>query len=187
MAQTKLAGAWCYEDILTFPDDGRRYEIIEGDLYEMPSPTSVHAATNINLIALLLPLVAKFRGRLFTAPLDVFIPGGDPVQPDVLVVLPDGKARVELRGVEGPPDLVIEVVSPSNRGRDLLTERSLYARAGVREYWLVDPEARTIEILALDRDAFHLAVAASGDETPVSPLLGQLPIKANELFAGIDA
>jgi len=103
MAQTKLAGAWCYEDILTFPDDGRRYEIIEGDLYEMPSPTSVHAATIINLIALLLPLVAKFRGRLFTAPLDVFIPGGDPVQPDVLVVLPDGKARVELRDVEGPP------------------------------------------------------------------------------------
>jgi len=187
MAQTKLAGAWCYEDILTFPDDGRRYEIIEGDLYEMPSPTSVHAATIINLIALLLPLVAKFRGRLFTAPLDVFIPGGDPVQPDVLVVLPDGKARVELRGVEGPPDLVIEVVSPSNRGRDLLTKRALYARAGVREYWLVNPEARTIEILALDRDAFHLAVAASGDETPVSPLLGQLPITANELFANIDA
>ena len=187
MAQTKLAGAWCYEDILTFPDDGRRYEIIEGDLYEMPSPTSVHAATIINLIALLLPLVAKFRGRLFTAPLDVFIPGGDPVQPDVLVVLPDGKARVELCGVEGPPDLVIEVVSPSNRGRDLLTKRALYARAGVREYWLVNPEARTIEILALDRDAFHLAVAASGDETPVSPLLGQLPITANELFADIDA
>ena len=94
---------------------------------------------------------------------------------------------VKLRGVEGPPDLVIEVVSPSNRSRDLLTKRALYGRAGVREYWLVDPEARTIEILALDRDAFHLAVAASGDETPVSPLLGQLPITANELFADIDA
>ena len=146
----------------------------------MPSPTSVHAATIINLIALLLPLVARIRGRLFTAPLDVFIPGGDPVQPDILVVLPASKARVELRGVEGPPDLVIEVVSPSNRGRDLLTKRALYARAGVREYWLVDPEARTIEILALDRDAFHLAVAASGDETPVSPLLGQFPITAND-------
>jgi Uma2 family endonuclease len=88
---------------------------------------------------------------------------------------------------KAPPDLVIEVVSPSNRGRDLLTKRALYARAGVREYWLVNPEARTIEILALDRDAFHLAVAASGDETPVSPLLGQLPITANELFADIDA
>ena len=186
MAQTKLAGAWSYEDILTFPDDGRRYEIIEGDLYEMPSPTSVQAATIINLIALLLPIVARIQGRLFTAPLDVFVPGGDPVQPDVLLVLPDGNARVELRGIEGPPDLVIEVVSPSNRGRDLLTKRALYARAGVREYWLVDPEARTIEILVLDRDAFHLAVTASGDETPVSPLLGSLPTSVADLFAGID-
>ncbi|MDF3016991.1 MAG: hypothetical protein K0R44_2216, partial [Thermomicrobiales bacterium] len=138
------------------------------------------------LIALLLPTVARMQGRLFTAPLDVFIPGGDPVQPDVLLVLPDGNARVELRGIEGPPDLVIEVVSPSNRGRDLLTKRALYARAGVREYWLVDPEARTIEILVLDRDAFHLAVTASGDETPVSPLLGSLPTSVADLFAGID-
>ena len=187
MAQTKPTGAWSYEDLLAFPDDGRRYEIIEGDLYEMPSPTSAHATTIINLIALLLPIIAGLRGRLFTAPLDVFVPGGDPVQPDVLVVLPDGGARVEMRGVEGPPDLVIEVISPSNRGRDLLLKRSLYARAGVREYWLVDPDARTIEILALDRDAFHLAVAASGNETPVSPLLGPLPNTAAGLFAGIDA
>jgi Uma2 family endonuclease len=187
MARTKLAGAWSYEDILSFPDDDRRYEIIEGDLYEMPSPTSVHAATIINLIGLLLPLVARLQGRLFTAPLDVFIPGGDPVQPDILVVLPGSDARVELRGVEGPPDLVIEVVSPSNRGRDLLTKRALYARAGVREYWLVDPDARTIEILTLDRDAFHLAVTASGQETPESPLLGPLPTTADDLFAGVES
>jgi Uma2 family endonuclease len=187
MAQTKLAGAWSSEDILSFPDDGRRFEIIEGDLYEMPSPTSVHAATIINLIALLPPIVARLRGRVFTAPLDVSIPGGDPVQPDVLVVLPNGNARVELRGIEGPPDLVIEVVRPSNRGRDLLTKRSLYARAGVREYWLVDPDARTVEILTLDRDAFHLAAAASGDETLVSPLLGSLPAPVDDLFAGIDS
>ena len=93
-------------------------------------------------------------------------------------MLPGSDARVELRGVEGPPDLVIEVLSPSNRGHDLLTKRALYARAGVREYWLVDPDARTVEILTLDRDAFHLAMAASGDEAPVSPLLGPLPTHA---------
>ena len=187
MAQTKLAGAWSYEDILSFPDEGRRFEIIEGDLYEMPSPTIVHAATIINLIALLLPIVARLRDRVFTAPLDVFIPGGDPVQPDVLVLLPDGNARVELRGIEGPPDLVIEVVSPSSRGRDLLTKRSLYARAGIREYWLVDPDARTVEILTLDRYALHLAAAGSGDERPVSPPLGQLPAHVDDFFAGIDS
>ena len=70
--------------------------------------------------------------------------------------------------------------------KDTQLLRPRYHLAGIPEYWLVDPDARKIEILALDRDAFHLAVATSGDETPVSPLLGTLPITAAELFAGID-
>jgi Uma2 family endonuclease len=187
MAQTKLAGAWSYEDILSFPDDDRHYEIIEETPCEIPSPTSVHPATIFNIIALLLPIVANVQGRLFTAPLDAIIPGGDPVQPDILVVLPDGDARVKLRGIEVPMDLVIEVVSPSNRGRDLLTKRALYVRADVREYWLVDPDARTIEILTLDRDSFYLVAAVSGDEVPVSPLLGALLTRADEIFVGFES
>ena len=187
MAQTKLAGTWSYEDLISLPDDGRRYEITEGELYEMPAPSWAHATVIANLISALVPLVVKLGGRWRTAPLDVFFQGADPVQPDIIVLLPEGQAHPTERGVEGAPDLHIEVLSPSNRGHDLLTKRSLYARAGVGEYWLVDPDARTIEILALDRDAFHLAVAASGDETPVSPLLGPLPIAVADLFADIDA
>jgi Uma2 family endonuclease len=186
MAQTKPAGAWTYEDLFTLPDDGKRYEIIEGELYEMPSPTSAHAAVIANLITMLIPILAKVGGRWFTAPLDVFFQGADPVQPDILVILPDSAAKVVMRGIEGPPDLVIEVISPSNRGRDLLLKRALYARAGVKEYWLLDPEARTIEILALEGDAFHRTLAGSGADIPVSPLLGELPGTAGDLFAGID-
>jgi Uma2 family endonuclease len=187
MAQTKLAGTWTYADLFALPDDGRRYEIIEGELYEMPAPSWAHATVIANLISALIPLVMMLGGRWRTAPLDVFFQGADPVQPDIIVLLPESQAHPTERGVEGPPDLLIEVLSPSNRGHDLLLKRSLYARAGVREYWLVDPEARTIEILALDRDAFHLAVTASGDETPVSPLLGSLPTSVADLFAGIDS
>jgi Uma2 family endonuclease len=187
MAQTKPAGTWTYADLVTLPDDGRRYEIIEGELYEMPAPSWAHATVIANLISALIPLVVKLDGLWRTAPLDVFFQGADPVQPDIIVLLPESQALRTERGVEGPPDILIEVLSPSNRGHDLLTKRALYARAGVREYWLVDPEARTIEILALDRDAFHLAVAVAGDETPVSPLLGTLPITAAALFADIDA
>ena len=186
MAEIKPAGAWTYEDLFALPDDGRRYEIIEGELYEMPSPTSAHARTIINLIALLLPIVARLRAHLFTAPLDVFMPGADPVQPDLVVVLPDGAAEVVVRGVEGPPDLAIEVVGSSNRGRDLLLKRALYARAGVREYWLVDPQARSIEILTLDGDALRSIVSASGEDVPVSPLFGPLPIPADGIFAGTE-
>ena len=157
MAQTKPAGTWTYEDLFALPDDGRRYEIIEGELYEMPAPTWAHATVITNLISLLIPLVVKLGGRLVTAPLDVFFQGANPVQPDIVVLLPDSQAQSHCAASRVPPDLLIEVLSPSNRGHDLLTKRALYARAGVREYWLVDPEARTIEILALDRDAFHLA------------------------------
>ena len=187
MAITKPAGTWNYEDLFSLPDDGRRYEIIEGELYEMPAPGSAHALVIAALIRLLIPLTDNLGGVWCTAPVDVFFPGANPMEPDNAVLLPDGPARFVPRGIEGAPDLLVEVLSPSNRGHDLLTKRALYARAGVREYWLVDPEARTIEMLALDRDAFHLAVAASGDETPVSPLFGTLPLTAAALFADIDA
>jgi Uma2 family endonuclease len=76
--------------------------------------------------------------------------------------------------------------SPISSLSFLLTKRALYARAGVREYWMLDPEARTIEILALDRDALHLVAVSSGADVPVSPLLGSLPITAAALFAGIE-
>ncbi len=186
MALTKPPGAWTYDDLQALPDDGRRFEIIEGELYEMPSPTSPHALAIAALIRLLIPLMDKLGGTCLTAPLDVFFPGADPVQPDFMVILPDGDARIVTRGVEGAPDLVIEVLSPSNRVHDLLTKRALYARAGVREYWIVDPEARTLQMLGLDRDAFHEMVAASGTDHPVSPLFGPLPVAVNEIFPTID-
>ncbi len=187
MALTKPAGAWTYDDLFALPDDGKRYEIIEGELYEMPSPGSAHALTILKLILAIHPLIARLGGEVMTAPLDIFFIGANPVQPDLLAILPGGSSRIVPRGVEGPPDLIVEVLSPSNRGHDRLTKRALYARAGVREYWIADPEARTLEIFVLDRDAFHLAVAASGDERPVSPLLGLLPVAVAELFPTIDA
>ncbi|HEU5432313.1 MAG TPA: Uma2 family endonuclease [Thermomicrobiales bacterium] len=187
MALTKPApGHWRYEDLFDLPDDGRRYEIIEGELYEMPAPSWAHQTILYNLVLLLDPLIKAFGGMLRFAPLDTFFPGANPVQPDILVVLPDGGARPSQRGLEGQPDLVIEVISPSNRVHDLLTKRALYARAGVREYWLIDPDARRIDIHALDRDALHLVQSAAGDDVLISPLLTGAAIPAAAIFAGID-
>ncbi len=185
MALAKPAGTWTYDDLFTLPDDGTRYEIIEGELHEMPAPDSAHAFTIINLLMALYPVVAGLGGRVATAPLDVFFAGANPVQPDIVVLLAEGKARIVRRGIEGPPDLLIEVLSPSNRVHDLLTKRSLYARGGIREYWLVDPDARSIEILALDRDAYHQVAALSGREPLQSPLLGPLGIVSDDLFPNI--
>ncbi len=186
MALTRPAGTWTYDDLVSLPDDGRRYEIIEGDLYEMPAPTWAHSTVIANLITALIPLVVRLGGLWRTAPLDIFFAGADPVQPDIVVLLPGGEAHPTTRGVEGPPDLLVEVLSPSNRAHDLLTKRALYGRAGVREYWIVDAEAQTIEILSLDRDALHVVSVMSGGDTPVSPLLGPLPLTAADIFTGIE-
>ena len=186
MALTKPAGTWTYEDLFSLPNDGRRYEIIEGELYEMPAPTLHHATTVMNLIALLLPVISGLGGRMYTAALDVFFQGADPVQPDILAILPGWQGRLRQRGPEGAPDFVIEVLSPSNRGHDLLTKRALYARAGVREYWLVDPMQRTVEVLVLDRDAFHMAQAASAEDAAISPLLRAAAFPLRAVFAGLD-
>jgi Uma2 family endonuclease len=185
MALTKSAGSWTYEDLLALPDDGRRYEIIEGELYEMPPPSWNHAATIMALLRLLAPIFEALGGELATAPVGVFFAGADPVQPDIVGLLPESPAIPVRRGIAGPPDLVIEVLSPSNRGHDRLTKRALYAQAGVREYWLVDPDRRAVEVLTLDRDALRTAQNASGDESVVSPLLGGAAFPLAAIFARV--
>jgi Uma2 family endonuclease len=186
MTVTKAAGTWTYDDLFSLPDDGKRYEIIEGELYEMPSPSLFHALTITNLFLLLAPIVERLGGQILMAPLDVFFQGADPVQSDILVILPGWEGRLAQRGPQGAPDLVIEVLSPSNRGHDLLTKRALYARAGVREYWIVDPEARTLDILTLERDALHTRRTASGDEDILSPLLEGAEFPVAAVFARFD-
>jgi Uma2 family endonuclease len=112
----------------------------------------------------------------------VFFAGANPVQPDILALLPGSPASGEGRGVTGPPDLIVEVLSPSNRVHDEVTKRALYARAGVREYWIVDPDQRTLQILSLDGNAVH---AESGNDRLASPLLGPLNIAVDDLFPAI--
>lgn len=181
MALTKPAGTWAYPDLAALPDDQARYEIIDGELFEMPSPTSAHAMAVAALISLLLPIVERLGGRWLTAPLDVFFAGADPVQPDLLVLLPDSHARIVRRGIEGPPDLVIEVLSPANRAHDQVRKRALYARGGVREYWIVDPGERSIEVIGPGGVTVHRVDAGAGPLLR-SPLLGELTVSLDALF-----
>jgi Uma2 family endonuclease len=100
------------------------------------------------------------------------------------VLLSGWQGQVQQRGPQGAPDLLIEVLSPSNRGHDLVTKRALYSRAGVREYWIVDPVSQTVELLTLDRDSSPMRQIASGGNQVSSPLLGtSFPVSA--IFAGV--
>ena len=183
MALTKPAGSWTYADLAKLPDDGTQFEIIEGELYEMPPPLLAHASVVIALIDLLLPLIKGMGGRLWTAPVGVFFAGADPVEPDIVVLLPGGSARRSRNGIEGPPDLLIEVLSPSNRAHDQIRKRALYANGGVREYWIVDPDAASIEIIGADGETVQLTTAETASVLALnSPLLGDLAADPALLF-----
>jgi Uma2 family endonuclease len=183
MATTTTVRTWTYEDLFSLPDDGKRYEIIEGDLFEMPAPNSDHAAAVINLILLLAPFVKSLGGRLFTAPIDVFMPGTDPVQPDIVVLLPERLGLVTLRGIDGVPNLLIEALSPSSLEHDRLRKREIYARAGVSEYWLVDPIAKCIDVLVLDGAEYRTLVRAGARDPIRSEVLPNASFPVSAVFA----
>lgn len=182
MVVTKRAGEWTYEDLFDLPDDGKHYEIIDGELYEMPPPNADHVRVIMNLIRLLLPVADRLGWELRTAPQGLFLPDADPVEPDLILLTAEQRHLVSRRGVEGPPALVIEVLSPGNRPHDLVTKRALYARGGVPEYWPVDPAAATIEVLALEGGDYRTHLLARGDEMVTSLVLPDLAFPASATF-----
>ena len=182
MAITRPTGGWTYDDLFNLPDDGKHYEIIDGELYELPPRGSDHARVVMSLIELLLPVADQLGGRLFTGPLGLFLPGADPVQPDLLLLTAGQRHLISRRGIEGPPALVIEVLSPNNPEHDRITKRALYARGGVPEYWLVSREAGTIEVLVLEDGAYRTHVRSGGDEPVSSTVLPDLSFPASAAF-----
>ena len=148
MPTTAHDGRLTYEDFLRFPDDGLRHEIIDGAHYMTPSPNQRHQ----ELVARLHLSLGVFledrpdRGRLFLSPFDVVFSFHDVVEPDLVFVAPDQLDILTARNIQGTPALVIEVQSPSTRTRDREIKRRLYERAGVREYWLVDPDLNAVTV-----------------------------------------
>src|SRR5258708_9956429 len=142
-----LATRLTYRDLLRMPEDGSRYELIDGEAYIIPGPDADHQRAILKL-ALLIGQAIRDRSEVFIAPLDVILADDTALQPDVLLVRPDGLARVK-RSVEGPPDLVVEVLSPTSRRRDRGIKRTTYARFVLAEYWLGDLVSRSIQVYPL--------------------------------------
>lgn len=144
-------GEWTYADYQRLPDDGRRYEVIRGNLYVTPAPIYAHQYASIQLSSRLLRHVTEEDlGTVVTAPFDVILPGiASPVQPDLIYFRKDNQPRPDDRRFEGTPDLVIEILSPSTSRRDLHVKLGAYEDAGVPEYWIVDPKSRSVTVFAL--------------------------------------
>lgn len=145
-------GQWTYQDYARLPADGWRYEVIEGELYMNPAPRPRHQETVINIATLMSLFVSARRiGKVYTSPIDVILPGlATPVQPDILFIAAGRLEMVKEAFIEGPPDLIIEVLSPSNWLDDRRTKFRVYALAGVREYWIVDADRCQIEVFQLE-------------------------------------
>ncbi len=171
MTSTRSELKFTYDDYLLLPED-KRYEIVDGDLYLVPAPRTYHQIVCAQIESKLRQFVEKKKlGVVLDAPCDVYFSRYDIVQPDILFVAYDRRGMIKEKYVQGPPDLVIEVLSPSEPERDREIKRKLYAHAGVLEYWIVDPEAKSVEILSRRRGTLTKVRTFVGKEALTSPLL----------------
>jgi len=174
-----------YEDYCLLPED-RRYEVIDGDLFLTPSPALRHQDVVLRLARLLADFVeVRKLGRLFVAPCDVVLSKVDVVQPDILFVSAGRQGILAENYVAGAPDLVIEILSPSTESRDRIAKAKRYATFGVREMWLVDPTANTIEVLVNSEEGFRREALYEEADTVNSVCLPELEFAPGSLFRPI--
>ena len=164
------ARRWTAAEFLALPEDRRRVELLDGEIV-VTSPTVRHEAVGMRLGVSFFQHVTPLGGRAFSGILDVPVDGANVVQPDVLVFLPEHVDRLGVKRVEGPPDLAVEVDSPSTKGRDRLKKRMMYERLGVAEFWIVDLDQDVIEVYRLGQDGYGPPVRFGRGDTVTTPLL----------------
>ena len=178
---------WTYEEFMTLPEEGPyRFEIIDGELFMTPSPTPRHQKICGNLfLSIGTFLRSNPLGEVFAAPCDVVF-SRTPLQvadPDLVFVSKAHAFIVTEKNIQGVPDLLVEVLSPSTAANDRLVKLSLYERSGVPEYWIVDPEAETIQVFRLSDGRYGIPLDIRKGETLDSPLLPGLSIPLSKVFS----
>jgi len=173
---------WTYEDYLKLSDD-KRYEVINGRLYEMPAPLFEHQDICMALAVLMYNFVKlKKLGKVLSAPFDVILSEDTVVQPDIVFISTENLKNIKEGRLSGSPDLVIEIVSPTSYYRDRYEKFKIYEEAGIKEYWLVYPGERAIEVWALKEGKYELYSIASGEGKVKSKVLDGLEVDLKEVF-----
>jgi Uma2 family endonuclease len=176
-----------YRDLESIPQEreGDRHELIDGELIVTPSPIPRHQIVSGNIAYALLEHVReRDLGLVLYAPADVRLTPDNVLIPDILFVTRDRLHIIGPQAIDAPPDLVVEILSPGTRQRDLSTKRALYARFGVQEYWIVDPEARNVTVLGLTGDNYVPIPLAEGG-TIVSRVQPGVRLTLEAVFAGV--
>lgn len=174
-----------YEDYCDMPDDGVRYELVEGVLRVSPSPNELHQRALTNIAFLLRGHVGQTgAGRIYVASFDVVLAPNIVFQPDVLFVAADRLAIITEKNVQGSPNLAVEILSESNRDYDLKEKRRIYASYGVPHYWIIDPEEQRVIEWTEPKEEIYLATRAfEARETFAPTLFPEISIEVAELFS----
>lgn len=179
-----IQGQWTYQEYLNLPDDGQRYEIIEGVLYVANAPNSDHQFTVFEASRQIGNYVIEHSlGRVVPAPFEVHLSETSrPVQPDILFVCAERWPADRIPYFEGAPDLIIEVISPSSTRIDRVVKFTAYEQAGVAEYWIANPHTRAVEVYTLSAGEYALLGEYTGDDVIGSAVLEGLEIVTSSLF-----
>jgi len=174
-----------YEDYLLFPDNGKRHELIDGEHYMTPAPSTKHQRISSKLHLAMGTYVNRNKaGIVFAAPIDVVLSDLDVVQPDLLFISSAKSSIITEKNIQGAPDLIIEITSETTRKTDEVIKRKLYEHYGVQEYWIVDPEVETVKIYRLtDRGYARTGeLALDTGDSLTTPLLPKFQIPLTEIF-----
>jgi Uma2 family endonuclease len=170
-------------DYQAMPEGPPYYQVIEGDLLMSPSPNTFHQIITGRIHQLIANYLEKHPlGEVFIAPLDVYLDDTNVYQPDVFFVSNRRRGIITEQGIEGAPDLVIEALSPATARYDKGSKREMYARCGVKEFWLVDANSRTIQVYLLGKNAEEPIATHSEKATFESSLLPGLRVKNAAIF-----
>ena len=173
---------YTYEDYLKTPKD-KRYELIDGELLMTPSPTPYHQKVSRKLEFILESFITKNNlGEIFYAPCDVYLDNENVVQPDILFISKDRFNIIGDKNIQSAPNLVIEIISENSVYRDMVQKKRLYARFGVKEYWIVIPEEKEVEVYILKGEAYQLYKTYTKVDILESPSLKGLKIGLKEIF-----
>jgi|SRR5437773_10129716 len=172
-----------YADYVGLPDDGRRYEILDGELEVSPAPAPRHQRVLLNLLRIVDRHVeGRELGHVYVAPIDVILAPTTIVQPDFVFVAAARESIVTERAIEGPPDLAVEILSPWSDRRDRVAKAALYARHGIRHYWIADPGARALETYEAEGAEYRLVATHEGAARACTMLFPGLEIDLGRVW-----
>ncbi len=176
-----LKTKFTYADYLALPGD-ERYELHDGELILVASPNEPHQRASKMLFLQIAEVEASGLGQAYFAPFDIVFSDTEVVQPDLMFIARERAEIITHANVQAAPDLVVEILSPSTASRDWNYKQGLYAKYGVKELWIVDPEAAFLWRLMLRGDAFEIAGVYGAGESFDSPTLGGFTINLTDVF-----